>query len=244
MKARYITMIPVLLLLMVIVSSCRENRIEGKGTVETQNRNITSFSGIEIAAPVTVKIKIVEGSTPGIQLKGYPNVLKEIKTDIENGKLHIHTNNLVHFINNEEIIAEITAPTLNTLIISGASDVDIEGKLVTNIFELVVSGAGDIKMQSINSGVLNATLSGAGNLQINGGEVNSLNYTVTGAGEISSFPLLSKEATVSVTGMGDVDISVADKLDATVTGAGDINYKGHPSLSTHITGAGSINEEK
>lgn len=243
MKNRYIAG-TFLLILVMVAASCRQNKVKGTGTIETQSRDVTAFSAIKIEAPVDVKIKFVAGTTPGIQFKGYPNVLKEIKTEVESGVLRIYNDDLIHFRNNEEIAAEITVPTLNALTISGVSDVDMQGKLVTGGFDIVVVGAGDIIIESINADALNVTLSGAGNLQVKGGEVNKVNYEVTGAGEIASFPLQCKEATVTVTGMGDVDISVADKLDASVTGAGDINYKGHPSLNTRITGAGSVNEEK
>ncbi len=242
MKPLYI--LALFLLPALMCTSCKQNRIEGQGKIETLDRTTGSFSGLKIEVPLTANIKIQEGALPRIQLKSYPNILEEIKTEVDNGVLRIYKDDLVHFGHKDEVTAEITVPTLNSLRISGAADVNMTGQLHTPKFNLVVSGAGDVKLDYLKADVFNATLSGAGDLEVNGGEVNRVVYAVTGAGEITSFPLQCSEAKVSVTGMGDVELSVTDKLDATVTGAGDINYKGHPQLSTNITGAGSVQEDK
>lgn len=232
------------LLLATFVLSCKQNRVSGTGTIETISREVGSFEGIDIEAPIDAHITITEGAAPSIHLKGHGNVLQEIKTEVENGVLRIYKDDLIHFSNNEDIIAEITVPSINSLDLSGAADAELRGMLNTSSFKLSVSGAGDVKMDGINAEVFNSKLSGAGNLTINGGNVTKASYSVSGAGEIAAFPLQTKEATVSVTGVGDVELSVSDKLSASVAGAGDITYRGTPQLTTNITGAGSIEQDK
>jgi len=242
MKMKLSAGILLLICTLAILSSCRQNRVKGKGNIETVSRNVPAFQGIKIQAPVNVNIKIVPGATPSISLKGYPNILEEIQTEVEGNTLRIYNDDLVHFSVNEDIIAEITVPTLNALAISGAADVDMLGMLNTTTFDLTVSGAGDVKMEGINAETFNAELSGAGNLEVRGGTVANAKYAVNGAGEIDAFPLQTRQASVSVAGMGDVDVSVSEKLDASVAGAGDINYKGQPQLTTSVAGAGSVQQ--
>ncbi len=224
-------------------SSCRHVKVKGEGATKTENRSVGSFSAIQLSAPLTATIKIDPTAAPSLQLNGYGNVLHKIKSEVNNNTLIVDKDGFLDFDIDKDVTATITVPSLSSLTISGAADADLDGDITGNEFTLKVSGAGDVKIQSIHTNTLTTTLSGAGSLTIDSGTVNYASYKVTGAGDVDAYDLQCRQAKTVVSGAGDINLSASEKLDVHISGAGSVKYKGKPVVSSDINGVGSLEAE-
>lgn len=228
---------------LVLTTSCKRNVTEGHGKIVSENRAVGSFSAIEINAPIDAIITVGGATQTSVSLKGYANLLEKIKTNVENGTLVISKDNVINFYSDEDMIATITLPSINSLSIRGASDADIKGIVSGDKFVLKVSGAGDVSIEKLNVNNFESSLSGAGDLKVEAGVANIASFMVRGAGDISAYALACKKVDANVSGAGDIKVNVSEELNAKISGAGSINYKGHPkNVSSNIKGFGEVEE--
>jgi hypothetical protein len=219
--------------------SCKQT-----GKTKTENRMVSDFNAIQLSAPVNATIKIDNTVPASVQLTGYDNILDKIKTEVIDNTLIIKKDGVFHFDLDKDVKAIITIPSIHALTISGAADADLKGNITGDEFNLKVSGAGDVKIENINTNVFTSSLSGAGSLEIAKGIVNTASYKVAGAGDIDAFPLVSKDVKAMVSGAGDISLSAIEHLDVHISGAGDVKYKGTPVISSDINGIGSLESVK
>jgi hypothetical protein len=103
-----------------------------------------------------------------------------------------------------------------------------------------MSGSGDIgTVGNFQFDDLSLLISGSGNFSF-AGSAKNMNAKISGSGNIHTFDMPTENATVKITGSGDMQINVTRQLDATISGSGDIVYKGTPSVSSRVTGSGRV----
>lgn len=223
-----------------IFSSC--GPMVGKGKVLTENRPVTSFTTIDIDAPVKSNITINPSAQPSVSLNGYENILKIIKVRVEGNTLHIYTDNFLNLSSDKDVSADIIVPSLSSLSISGASDATINGNITGSDFNLHISGVGKVNMASVNVTNFSAHISGAGDVTIGTGTIGTAVYKLSGTGSVSAFNVQTQQSSATVSGAGDIELNVQKALDAHISGAGSIRYKGHPVVSSSVSGIGKLTD--
>ena len=209
----------------VFNSSCGMNVLRGKGAQGTINPNVSSFNAVDINLPLKADITVKEGSQPGIQIKGFENVIAHIKTKIENNTLRIYSDlDEMWSIDCDGIGVQITMPAIKAVSLSGAPDAEIHGNITGKEFKLDISGAGKVGIDNINVENFSSEVSGAGSIDVKGGAVKNATYEVSGAGKINAFPLQTTETSASISGAGKGEFNASQKLSASVSGAGIIKY--------------------
>ena len=229
--------------LCTFLSSCKINVMKGEGPKGTATPAVASFNAIDIDLSIKANINVQAGAQPGVQLNGYENLLKHIKATVKDNTLHI-TSDLDEMwtISGNDVVAEITLPSLNALSLSGAPDADIHGNITGNTFNLDISGSSKVVIDNINVDTFASDASGVARITVNGGAVRKATYELSGAGTINAFPLQADETEASISGTGKSEVTALKKLDASISGAGSIKYKGHPSVSQDVSGVGSISD--
>jgi len=222
-------------------SSCRINVLKGEGAKGTDNPTVSSFNAIELDIPVKAFITVQDGAHPGVQISGYENILKHLKTKVENGKLIFYSDlDETWEIDYDGITVQVTAPSLKALSLSGAPDAEIHGNITGSSFKLTISGASKVAIDNINVDNFSSEVSGSGNIDLKRGYVKSATHEISGAGKIKAFPLQTDETVISISGSGKGLVTANQKLSVSVSGAGSVKYKGHPSITQDISGAGSV----
>jgi hypothetical protein len=208
----------------MLVSSCRINVLKGEGNKITSAPTLSSFNAVDISLPIKTTITVTEGSQPGINLNGYENVIKHIKTKIKDNTLYLYTDlDETWTMDYDGITVEITLPAIKSLSLEGAADADVHGNISGTDFKLDISGVGNAVIDNIN--------------------VDDFSSEVSGAAKIKTFPLQTTETYASISGAGKGEVTASQKLTASISGAGSIKYKGHPAdVNKDISGAGSIAE--
>ncbi len=78
---------------------------------------------MDISLPIKTDITVPNGVQPGIQLSGYENVIKHIKTEVKNNVLYVTVDlGDMWDMNCDDVTAQITVPAINALTLTGAPD--------------------------------------------------------------------------------------------------------------------------
>jgi hypothetical protein len=112
----------------------------------------------------------------------------------------------------------LTVPRLDYLQISGNSDADLRD-LRGRFFAVNIAGSGAVKAS---------------------GRVERLKIEISGSADIEMPRMDAAEASVEVSGSGNVSVGRTEKLDVDVSGSGNLTYRGRPQVSQRISGSGSV----
>jgi hypothetical protein len=134
----------------------------------------------------------------------------------------------------------IGAPNLSRVSISGAGSFTTNDVVSVEVFEIKISGAGKGKAE-IDVGSFRLDMSGAGDFEFIG-RADKAELIMSGAGSIEALGLETREASIDLSGSGNVRIACSEKLTIDASGFGSVAYKGSPSIDLDRSGAVSVNK--
>jgi hypothetical protein len=108
---------------------------------------------------------------------------------------------------------------------------------------LNLNGARDVNLENLSQDELRINLSGAGNVEASG-KVHVATVSSSGVGNVDLGDLDATDATVSVAGAGNIDVNASGKVNANVAGAGNVTLHRKPAqLTSQISGIGSVEQD-
>ena len=111
--------------------------------------------------------------------------------------------------------------------------------ITSDDFSLSLTGSGDIDLL-VDAGTMDSRITGSGDIEISG-KANELDVRITGSGDFNGESLEANNAEATISGSGDIRLTVKNNLRARVSGSGDIRYAGNPATSdTKVAGSGTI----
>jgi putative autotransporter adhesin-like protein len=221
-------------IVLFMLASCQQ--MHGSGNIVKEKRETSDFTGVSAGGAFEVEIK--NGPAREVEVEADDNIMKYIETEVRGGVLRINTKENVNF-NDAHFKVYVTAPEINSVKSSGASDIKIKETLKSpNKISFDVSGAGNISGIA-DAPEIDAEISGAGNITMSG---RTRNYTakVSGSGNLKTGDLQSETAEVRVSGAGNAWVHASVRLKANASGAGNIHYKGGAEVEQHSSGAGNV----
>jgi hypothetical protein len=207
--------------LALVLSSCVSiiGGTAGSGTVKTETRNVSGFTGVTFSSFGT--LNITQTGTESLTISADDNLLPLLTSNVSNNTLFLGAKPGNSVTPTKPIVYTLTVKNLNNI---------------------TLSGAGKVNATNIKTSALNITLSGAGNMTISG-SASSQTALVSGLGSYSGKGFPTDSAQVTISGAGSATITVNKDLTAIVSGAGSVTYYGSPSQVTKtISGAGSIKQ--
>ena len=129
---------------------------------------------------------------------------------------------------NRKLKAYVSYKTLNRLSGSGGSDIDVDGNIKSNSFNLQISGGSDFKGK-IDATELTINASGGSDVDI-AGTARTLNLDVSGGSDVDGYELVTENCTLDASGGSDVNITVNKELNAVASGGSDVSYRGNGSV--------------
>jgi hypothetical protein len=209
-----------LMAMLLSVGGCKfgGGHVKGSGAMKLEKREVPAFSSLEISG--AYEVEIVAQKEQSLEIEGDDNLLPLIKTDVNNGVLHIYSDK--NFNTKNKLHVRIAVRSFDGINTSGASDIAATG---------------------INSDDFNVEASGASNIEL-AGEAKRLDVHMSGAGELDAKELHAYNVNVSISGAARADVYATEHLEASVSGAGNVNYYGDPKdVSEDTSGAGSISKK-
>lgn len=205
---------------------------------EKETRDLKGFTKIGYAIPGTLKINI--GPEFKVVLEGDKDDLKEVITEVSDGKLKIR---LEHwgFNFNEKINAYVTMPRLAAVSVSGSGRAEIlDSVKEADDFEINISGSGSLQAAEIVADAFDCSISGSGKISISSGSADRGEISISGSGSYSAPEFEIDHLEISVSGSGNCLCKAGDSLKASISGSGSVHYKGDPKIDARVSGSGKV----
>lgn len=223
--------------LLAITSSCTfaGDGIKGNGNVVKQERDISSFSGLDVGG--AFKVFLTQGEKESLVVEADENLLDIIETEVRGNTLKISTSKDIN--NSKALNIYLTFKDLSEMDISGACQVSGENKFKLGNLDVDCSGASDVTMKLAAEG-LTLDCSGASQMDLYG-SAESIEMDISGASHLDASDLEAKTCKAEVSGASHGKVFVTGELSAEVSGAGSLKYKGDAVIRNHdVSGAGSL----
>lgn len=240
----------------ILSSSCEPNCTDGNGVVITQNRDISSFTGIESNGDF--EVNIYPGEASGVQVEASENLMNLIITRVSGNELIIETRRGNCIRSSEHIRVTVTVPDLNHIDLNGSGTLWCD-TLSTQNLEVDLDGSGTIRCVSLVVPTLDIDLSGSGKIETDGtfttvdaiidgsgeiilyGESQTADLLINGSGTIAAGELFTGTCYANITGDGTIYTWVKDLLEVEISGSGNVYYYGDsPVVNAHISGTGQV----
>ncbi|MBN2173543.1 MAG: DUF2807 domain-containing protein [Bacteroidales bacterium] len=234
---KFLGFVLALTLMLILQSGCSYGfgGIKGNGNVVKQDREISSFSALEVGGAFRVFLK--QGDREAITVEADENLLDVISTEVRGRTLEIKTTEDIH--DSEVLNIYLTFTSLEKMDISGACKLTGEEKMRFGDLEIECSGASDVELK-MAAGNLDLDFSGASQIELYG-SAELINLDLSGASSLDAFELEARKYDADVSGASHAKIAVSDELAADVSGAASIKYKGDPTITDFdVSGAGSL----
>lgn len=230
--------------------------VEGSGHVITETRPVAEFHGVALALFGTLILK--QGEAVQLEVEGEDNILAEIKTEVEDGRLIITRRNPLQLRPTQTPVYRLTVRELDQLSLSGSGLIEAESlqfprlglslngsgdivlaQLTTEWLAISSNGSGAIRLPQVATSSVEVSLNGSGSVTLAGRTVQQ-GLTLSGSGRYIAGDLDSQEARVQINGSGGAVVQVQTTLSAQLNSSGSVHYIGHPTVTQQRFGSGSV----
>jgi len=197
------------------------------------------FDAIEISG--SAEVRFSQGATDQVFVEGGDDVQAGVSVEVRDGSLRIGPSGAWKFWGGRKVRIDVTARDLTRVSISGAADFLAAAPVRADRLTVSISGAGSARFDRLTAEVLSFQVSGSGDGQVSGTS-KELVLRISGRSEFRGEDLRTERGTVSISGLGEVEVWAVQALDISVAGAGKVQYWGAPSVRRHVTGAATITD--
>ena len=190
----------------------------------SRNFKVDDFKSINVNLPCDVKFKVGQKS---VSVYAPDNFVDALAFEVDStGCLDIGIPRNPVLKNFKTVIFTVSAPTLEGLKVNGASDVELEGRIVAPEFFIDINGAAEVEADGIRASKVSVRVRGAGDVDIEDLDCENLELSVSGAGDCT-FAGRADNADIEVKGAGDVDLTElrVKNLTKSVKGAGTVRTR-------------------
>lgn len=204
----------------VIVIGDSADTVKGNGATASESRQIVGATGLRVenryGVPMEVEVNV--GGAPSLVIEGDSNLLPLVRTEVMGDTLRVYSDERLQSSN--RIRVRYTAPRLYNLESNGSVHTSVQG-LAGGPLQVLHSGSGRLEMR---------------------GQVDRLDVRHAGSGQLYADGLESRNAKVTMSGSGRVNIGSVrgDALSLSATGSGGFYARGLVrALDVQLTGSGS-----
>jgi hypothetical protein len=212
-------------------------RVKGNGETTTQERKVSSFSGIK--ACCSLKVEVSKGA-PGVRVEAESNLQEYIKTEVSGGRLIIGFKDNVNIGNHKPINVYVTMNELDWVKASSSSRIAFKDAFRGNDLEVDVSSSANIMGLEFSGGYIRLEASSSGKIEL-AGTGNKIRAKASSSGKIAAYDCKVKDARASVSSGARIHLNVSGDLDASASSGGTVRYQGSPSVDSDTSSGGSIN---
>jgi hypothetical protein len=221
--------------LIVLMTGCTSERIEGNRDLVTVERSSQLFS--QVISQGSFSVIIISDSISRVEVKAESNILPYIYTMSDGTTITLGYTEGHNIHENYPVEIYLHTPVLQGINLSGSGTVESNG-FISNSVNLKISGSGSIN-SNFNTENMDASISGSGNMVLTGFAKNTT-FNVSGSGNIDAKALAQEHCFADISGSGNITTNASKSLDATISGSGNIFYLGNPVITTHISGSGNL----
>jgi hypothetical protein len=219
----------------IAISACNSKCIKGSGTSKTEDRSISDFNKIEFGG--NIKLTVYQDGNTSMNITADDNILKEIKTKVDNGTLKIDLDG--NYCNLGSIAIVLHTKKLDGIDASGSAEIIAAKPINSDNFDLKLSGNSKVDLE-LTTGRLNTKTSGSADITLKG-QAREHNLDMSGSTQLAAFDLVVGDYNIESSGSSDCEINVLNSLNVKSSGASNIKYKGNPkSVNNDKSGSSDL----
>jgi hypothetical protein len=227
--------ISAMLITLLIIVSCNVIGEMGSGNVIRQERKVSSFNGIDVSGAFDVRL--TQGTSNSVIVETDDNLMDLIRTEVRGNTLVIDNKKPIYHSKSLKVF--ITFTDLKSIDLSGAVDIESQGKLTLPELAITGSGASNGKLD-MDVQRLGIDFSGGSKLKLTG-SAKDVDVDASGAVDLFAFDFPAENYKLDISGAGKAEINVSKNLNVDISGAASIHYKGSPTnIYQDISGAGTV----
>lgn len=201
-------------------AGCRFNfnveTVAGSGTIKTEQREASGFTAIQLDGVGRVVVTLADKESLAITTDD--NLLPLIESSVSDGTLYLSIKDSANLQPTDAIEFAVEVKSLD---------------------QLTLNGAGHIRAAGVQSSRLDVEVNGVGDVRV-AGSVQELRVRLAGTGGFQGDSLAAKNASVSLSGTGDIRVRATDTLDIELSGTGSVTHSGGAKVTQSNTGTGDI----
>ena len=222
--------------------------LAGQAAPATETRAVPEFTAI--ATSGSMALQISQGVVASVQVTADDKVLSHVVTVVEAGRfgptLHIRMKREgwgwgwggSHHSGAIKVV--VVTPRLTGVASSGAGDIRIDA-MQTPALQLALSGSGNAGLAGLNTDELGISIAGSGDVRADGRSAR-LNVSIAGSGDVRLADLRSDEVTVKIAGSGNAAEQAHKTLSVSIAGSGDVVYSGDATVKKSVAGSGTVSK--
>ena len=192
-----------------------------------ERKNIESFKEINING--TADVYLSNSDEASISAKS--DEFRLMNYSVKDGVLELNTGAV------DAIYVNLTA--LTSIQTNGSANIYSSDTLKGDQLNILSNGTGNLNLITKYS-IISANINGATNVKLSG-DAEQLNANVTGTGSLKAYKLKVNNSIVTITGAGNAQVNVSNKLSGSISGTGTLYHRGDPKeLEVEVSGAGEI----
>jgi hypothetical protein len=243
MKKNTLITIPFLVLSIFILSACQflpwVSVVRGSGNLTTETRPVSEFDAIRLDG--AGRLVITQGSTESLEIQAEDNLIDELTSQVEGNTLVLGYQERPwrkSILPTRPIVYTLVVTDLAKLILNGAGDIDLQS-LQTDALTLEINGAGNFNITDLTADNLSVNLAGTGSIIVTG-VLGEQEIILDGAGSYQAGDLQTRSTAIEINGLGSSTVWATETLDISINGGGSVSYYGSPHVTQEITGLGEV----
>ena len=214
--------------LLIVLALCTS--LNAQKTVNDPNAQVRSVSGYHgVAVSGSVELFLTQGNEESVVISADDtNVRDKVITEVDDGILRIYLERKnkmqIDWPNQKKIRAYVSVKDIDYLSSSGSGKLHIEGNIKTDKLKIDISGSGNLE-GAVTTKDLSLGISGSADADLSGTAEKS-DFHISGSGNIKNYDFSTEYCNASISGSGNVRITVTKELSAHISGSGSVFIKG------------------
>lgn len=217
-----------------LMVSCRFR--SGSGDIVTSNRDPGNFSGVSAGGGFEVEIK--QGSPSSVMVEADDNLVEDVETMVEGGKLKIRMRDHIN-VRNAHLKVFITAPSITSLQSSASADINVVGNLEAGETIRVNASSGSSISATLDAPRVEADASSGAEIDL-GGRTRNFDAQSSSGASVNARDLLSESTKASTSSGASVEVHASVQLEARASSGGTVKYRGPASVVKKESSGGNI----
>ena len=208
-----------LLLVVIMLFSCRKDEIHGSGVITSQDRELSGFENVLIQGVISTNI--MYGNEFRVTVHTDAVAMSHVQTRVADNTLILDLDD--HF-NYQHITftVDVVMPLIHNLTHEGVSSSSLSGFYDLNELHVRHNGVGKLDLS---------------------GSAAYLDLEHNGVGSVDAYNFPVETCHAGQSGVGSIKLTVSDLLEGHLDGVGNIYYRGEPSVNISDSGIGNVIHE-
>jgi hypothetical protein len=212
--------------------------VKGNGVIRAESRPVVAFGALRVEG--ALQVVYTPGELAPVTITGDENILPLVVAEVTDGRLLLGFRANTSLRPTQAVRVAVTAPALDRIAVSGASEVSIPQRLATPSLTLDLDGAGRLEATDLAVTALAVDLGGASRATL-GGRGEAVVLKAGGAARLDAAKLAATTARIDLSGAAHADLSGTGQLTGELSGAAQVQASGREAaVGVRTSGAAGV----